>query len=226
MLKAKISPSMMCADFLNLERQLKELRTAGVEYLHIDIMDGHFVPNLMMFDGLLRAIRSATDIPFDWHFMVERPENMLGWFDIRAGDIVSVHVESTPHLFKAIQLIRERGALVFVALNPATPVCALSAVEDELDGVLVMTVKPGFAGQKLVEASLKKLTALRDLFDRKGRGQVILEADGNVSLENAVKMRRCGADMFVAGTSSIFRKDVGIAEGVASLRDAILKGEA
>lgn len=226
MLKAKISPSMMCADFLALSSQLSQLAEAGAEYLHIDVMDGHFVPNLMMFDGMLRAMRSVTDIPFDWHFMVERPENMLGWFDVRAGDIVSVHAESTPHLFKAIQAIRERGALVSVALNPATPVSALSAVEEDIDGVLVMTVNPGFAGQKLIDAGLRKLSALRTHFDEAGRKEVFLEVDGNVSPENAVKMRRCGADLFVAGTSSIFRKDSSIAEGMNRLRAAIAEGEA
>ncbi len=225
MLKGKISPSVMCADFLSLSAQMKALEDAGADYLHIDIMDGHFVPNLMLFDGLLRSVRSVTSLPFDWHFMVEKPENMLGWFDIHAGDIVSVHAESTPHLFKAIQTIREKGALVSVALNPATPVSALDAVREEIDGVLVMTVNPGFAGQQLIGAGLKKIAELREKLNKLGRETVFVEADGNVSLENAEKMRRCGADLFVAGTSSVFRKDVTVSEGIAELRAAIARGE-
>lgn len=215
----------MCIDFLELKQQIAGLESAGADLLHIDIMDGHFVPNLMMFDGLLRAIRAATSLPFDWHFMVENPETVLGWFDIRSGDTVSVHCESTPHLYKAIQFIRAKGAAVSVALNPATPASALDAIIDEIDGVLVMTVNPGFAGQELIEAGLKKIRIVRDRLDIACRAQAFIEVDGNVSFVNAERMRKNGADRFVAGTSSVFRRGYTLAEGMKTLREHIRKGE-
>ncbi len=225
MLQAKISPSVMCIDFLELKEQISGLEKAGADLLHIDVMDGHFVPNLMMFDGLLRAIRAATSLPFDWHFMVESPETVLDWFDIRGGDTVSVHCESTPHLYKAIQCIRAKGAAVSVALNPATPVSALDAVLDEIDGVLVMTVNPGFAGQELIGAGLKKIRVVRDRLDSAGRAEAFIEADGNVSFANAERMRKNGADRFVAGTSSVFRRGYSLSDGMKTLREHIRKGE-
>ena len=225
MVQAKISPSVMCIDFLELKEQISGLEKAGADLLHIDVMDGHFVPNLMMFDGLLRAIRAATSLPFDWHFMVESPETVLDWFDIRGGDTVSVHCESTPHLYKAIQCIRAKGAAVSVALNPATPVSALDAVLDEIDGVLVMTVNPGFAGQELIGAGLKKIRVVRDRLDSAGRAEAFIEADGNVSFANAERMRKNGADRFVAGTSSVFRRGYSLSDGMKTLREHIRKGE-
>lgn len=224
MLQAKISPSVMCIDFLELKEQISSLEKAGADLLHIDVMDGHFVPNLMMPDVLLRAIRAATSLPFDWHFMVESPERVLDWFDIRRGDTVSVHCESTPHLYKAIQFIRTKGAAVSVALNPATPVSALDAVLEEIDGVLVMTVNPGFAGQELIGAGLKKIRVVRDRLDAAGRAEAFIEADGNVSFANAERMRKNGADRFVAGTSSVFRRGYSISDGMKTLREHIRKG--
>ncbi len=215
----------MCMDFLELKEQIAVLENAGADLLHIDVMDGHFVPNLMMFDGLLRAIRAASALPFDWHFMVENPETVLDWFDIRRGDTVSVHCESTPHLYKAMQNIRAKGAAVSVALNPATPASALDAILDEIDGVLVMTVNPGFAGQELIDAGLKKIRVVRDRLDAAGRREAFIEADGNVSFANAERMRKSGADRFVAGTSSVFRRGYPLADGMKALREHIRKGE-
>lgn len=220
-----ISPSMMCADLTDLKGQVKELEEANISYFHIDVMDGHFVPNLMLNDAFVRSLRRLSNIPMDFHFMVERPENMLPWFEICSGDIVSVHMESTPHIQKALRYIRDRNAKAFAAINPATPVCMLDSVWDDIDGVLVMTVNPGFAGQSLVESTLKKIYEVRKSAERNGKKDFLIEVDGNVNYPNATKMRRMGADLFVAGTSSVFRKEMTIAEGMGRLFEAISEGE-
>jgi len=195
----KIAPSMMCADFLNLEKDIRVFERLGIEYLHIDIMDGLFVPNYTLGTDYVRKLKQATHIPLDIHLMVERPEAKLDWFDFGGNDYVSFHYEAAKHVHRAVQRIKERGAKAMLALNPATPLSVLEDTLPDLDGVLIMTVNPGFAGQKLVPQTLDKIRRLRQ-----ARPDIDIEADGNVSFENAVKMRECGADIFVAGTSSIF----------------------
>lgn len=217
----KISPSMMCADILKLGETLKAFESCGTEYLHIDIMDGHFVPNFTLGTDYCRALKRATNIPLDIHLMVENPENVLSWFDFSQGDYVSVHIESTRHLQKALAEIRKRGAKAMVALNPATPISSIEYVLDDIDGVLVMTVNPGFAGQKLIPSCLEKIRDMRKYLDEKGYSNIEIEVDGNVSFENARKMSDMGADIFVAGTSSVFNKDFSIAEGMERLREAV-----
>lgn len=211
----------MCADIANTERQLRIMEEAGIEYLHIDIMDGHFVPNFTLGTDYCRLLKTMTKIPLDIHLMVTEPEQKLSWFPIGENDMVSVHAESTAHLQKALSQIRDRGAKSFAALNPATPVCAIEEVLYDLDGVLVMTVNPGFAGQKLIPSTLDKITRVRALLDRNGKADASVEADGNVSFENAVKMRQAGADIFVAGTSSIFNPSFPLSDGIARLRNVL-----
>ena len=218
MISPKISPSVMCADFLRLGETLSEFAGLGIEYLHVDIMDGHFVRNFTLGTDFVRTLKAASDIPLDLHFMVERPEDCLDWFAFGEGDYVSVHAESTPHLQKALSAIRERGAKPMAAINPATPISVLEPVLDDIDGILVMTVNPGFAGQRLVHSTLKKITGLRQLLDRNGYEQIEIEVDGNVSFDNAVLMREAGANIFVAGTSSVFRPDLTLEAGIAELR--------
>lgn len=220
MLKAMLSPSMMCADPFSLGETLEAFERGGVEYLHVDVMDGVFVPNFTLGTDYCKQLKAHSAIPLDLHMMIDAPEQKLGWFPFGADDIVSIHTESTRHLQKALAAVRERGALPFVALNPATPLCFLEPVMDDLAGVLVMAVNPGFAGQKMIPATLKKIAAVRRLLDENGRADADIEVDGNVSLENARKMRQAGANIFVAGTAGLFLKDRTLAEGIEALREA------
>lgn len=220
-MKNKISPSMMCADALNLGSTLKEFEKNGIEYLHIDIMDGTFVPNFTLGTDYCKILKNATSIPLDIHLMIEKPEERLDWFPIGENDMVSVHAESTKHLQKVLRAIKDKGAKAFAALNPATPICFLEEVLDDIDGVLIMTVNPGFAGQKLVPQTLDKITRVRKLLDENEKKASEIEVDGNVSFENAEKMKKAGADIFVAGTSSVFKKDLTLTNGIIKLRSFI-----
>ena len=215
-----VSPSMMCADALNLGADAVALEKAGVQYFHYDVMDGDFVPNFMLGPDVIKAVRKVSKVPADIHLMVKNPERHLHLFDLQAGDVVSVHQESTIHLQRTLAAIRQTGALAAVALNPATPLCTIEDVLPDIDMVLLMTVNPGFAGQKLVPQTLQKITRLRKMLDESGYAHVRIEVDGNVSFENAVKMRAAGADLFVAGTSAVFREG-GIEANMAKLLDCI-----
>lgn len=211
----------MCADYLRLERVISELAEAGVEYMHFDIMDGCFVPNFTFGPGLLNSVRSVTDIPFDIHLMVKQPELHLDSFDIRANDIVSVHQESTAQLRSALYEIRKKGARSGVALSPGTDIHTIESVLEGIDVLLLMAVNPGFSGQKMIPTTLKKISNAKELLQAKRFGAVEIEVDGNVSFENAETMRSAGADIFVAGSSSLFMKDISIADAVARLRFAV-----
>lgn len=217
----QIAPSMMCADILNMGAQLKAMEENGIEYLHIDIMDGVYVPNFTLGTDYTKKLKNATKIPLDIHMMVMNPEDKLDWFAFGEGDYVSVHAESTHHLQRALQKIKARGAKAMVALNPGTPISVLDYVLDDISAVLVMTVNPGFAGQKLVPQTLKKITDLKKYLKEHGREDVEIEVDGNVNFPNARLMSDAGADIFVAGTSSIFTDVRPMAESIAMLREAI-----
>ena len=217
----KISPSIMCVDFFKLKETITEFQKLGVEYLHIDIMDGHFVSNYTLGTDFVKKLKAETKIPLDIHLMVEKPENILDWFSFGEGDWVSVHLESTCHLQKALAMIRARGAKPMVAINPATPICSIENVLEEIDGVLVMTVNPGFAGQKLVASTLKKIEKLRKYLDENGYENIEIEVDGNVSFKNADLMSRAGANIFVCGSSSVFSKEAAIPENIAKFRSIV-----
>jgi len=221
-MKSKISPSMMCVDYADIKGTLAAFEACGIEYLHIDVMDGVFVPNFTLGPDFCKYLKKNSRIPMDYHLMIERPEDRLGWFPISEGDYVSVHYESTKHMQKVLSSIRALGAKPMVAINPATPICMIEDLLCDLDGVLVMTVNPGFAGQKLVPATLDKIKRLRQYLDEKGYGNIEIEVDGNVSFENAKKMRLAGADIFVAGTSSLFRAGEDLCENAAKLRSVII----
>lgn len=200
--KIMIAPSIMCIsewhDTKNIFRQLKE---NGIAMIHADVMDGKFVPNLMLGTESIKHLREVTDIPLDIHMMVEKPEEKLDWFDIQPGEYVSVHAESTRHLQRTLAKIADYGAHPMVALNPATPLCMLEDVLDDVSGVLLMTVNPGFAGQKLVPQTLGKITRLRELLDKTGHEEVFIEVDGNVSFENALDG--------VLGANQIYKNEEG-----------------
>ena len=216
--KKKISPSLMCADLLNLGAELKLLEKAGIEYLHIDIMDGVYVPNYTLGTDFVKRVKAATSIPLDIHMMVENPGSKLDWFEFGEGDYVCLHIESEPHIQRALQAIKARGAKPMVALNPGTPITAIEELLDVIDGVLVMTVNPGFAGQKLVPSTLSKITRMRKFLDDHGYPDIEIEVDGNVSFENARLLSDAGANIFVAGTSSVFHKDHTLSRAIEKLR--------
>jgi ribulose-phosphate 3-epimerase len=196
---------MMCADLFRLAETIHTFEQNHIPYLHIDVMDGSFVPNLMLGTEMVRQLRQFTPIPMDIHLMIEDPGNKLEWFGVKSGDYVSVHAEATRHLQRVLAKIRSLGAKPMAALNPATPLCAIEEVLVDVDAVLLMTVNPGYAGQKLVPQTLAKIGRLRRQLDDLGLDQVEIEVDGNVTPENAVKMRTAGANIFVAGTSLLFR---------------------
>lgn len=221
-----LAPSVMCiSPWRGTEEILEELQQENIDLLHADVMDGEFVPNLMLGTEAIRHLRAASKIPLDIHLMLERPEEKLAWFNIQPGEFVSVHVESTQHLQRALNQVRGYGAHPMAALNPATPLCMLEEVLDDIDGVLLMTVNPGFAGQKLVPQTLKKISRLRNMLDHLGYQDLRIEVDGNVSFENAVKMRAAGADIFVGGTSSIFQQGASISSNIRRLRACLSEEE-
>lgn len=219
--RSEIAPSVACADLLHLGEEIKRLEAGGIERLHIDVMDGVFVPNYALGTDLVRALHAATDLPLDLHLMVREPVERLDAFALREGDSVSVHFEACTHLQRTLSRIRERGAMPMLALNPATPLSALEEVMQDLDGVVIMTVNPGFSGQRLIPSTLNKIARCRALLNENGYDSVRIECDGNVSFENARAMRQAGADLFVAGTSSLYSKTDSFENNLAKLREAI-----
>lgn len=210
--KPALSASIMCADILNMGSAIKEIEDAGIKYLHCDIMDNHFVPNLMMPMEFLNKLRPATDMPFDFHIMAENPETIIDKLILKENDIIAVHYEACTHLQRVITMIKEKGARAAVAINPATPIEMLEEVADQLYMVLVMTVNPGFAGQKIVPSSFDKIRRMKNYLMEKGLSHILIEVDGNCSFENIPKMHKAGADIFVVGTSSVFSKDLSVKE--------------
>lgn len=221
-MRGKIAPSLMCVDLMNVERDIKILEEAEVDYLHIDIMDNHFVPNVTLGFDFIDAIRKITNIPLDIHLMIENPENSLSYIkNCSPEDIVSLHYESTPHIHRALALVKGLGAKAGVAINPGTPIQVLEDLLPDIDIVLVMTVNPGFAGQQLVPATLNKISKLRKMLDETGFGHIEIEVDGNVSFEKAKLMYECGADIYVGGSSSVFHKEASILENSQKMREIV-----
>lgn len=197
----------MCADLLNLEKAIKELEKANIDYLHIDIMDGSFVPNITLGFDLINSIKKVTDIPLDIHMMVYDPQKFIERMNLTENDIVSVHYESDIHIHRTLELIKNKGCKAGLAINPGTPVESVKNLTEYIDMLLVMTVSPGFAGQKIFKGADKKVIEARKLLTQWGYANTLIQVDGNISLENGKKMYDSGADIFVLGTSSLFLKD-------------------
>ncbi len=214
-----IAPSILAADFSRLGEEIAACETAGVDWVHIDVMDGHFVPNLTMGPVVVEACRRITKLPLDVHLMIEKPERLLDAFARAGADHLTVHVETCPHLHRTIQHIRSLGVKAGVTLNPATPAAMIEPVLHMVDVVLVMTVNPGFSGQEFIPEVLPKIAQIRKMLDALG-SPARLEVDGGASETTLPDLIAAGADAFVAG-NAIFKHPQGIAAGVAALRTAM-----
>ena len=208
MYKGKISASMMCSDLIDLKETLKVFEEEGVEYLHIDMMDGTFVPNFGLGVDYIRGLRKLTNIPLDLHLMIKDPEYKFQWIGIKETDIVSIHYESTYQVQRALDYLKSYGCKRFLAINPATPVSSIEEVLEYIDGINILMVNPGFAGQKIVPSTIKKARKIKELLSKEGYEHIIMEVDGNITPNNGKILREIGASMFVCGTSAVFKENV------------------
>jgi len=215
----RIAPSILSADFARLGDEIRAMTAAGADYLHIDVMDGHFVPNLTIGPGVVKALRPHSSLPFDVHLMIAPVDPYVRDFAEAGADIITVHPEAGPHLHRTIQLIKSLGKKAGVSLNPATPVEAIDYVLDDIDLVLVMSVNPGFGGQSFIRGQLQKIRAVRQRIDASGRA-IELEVDGGITRETAREAIAAGADVLVAGTASFAGGSSAYAENIRRLRDA------
>ena len=200
-----ISPSLLSADFTNLEKEIKILNEEKVDYIHLDIMDGNYVPNISYGPGIVKSLRDLTEIPFDTHLMIERPENFIEKFVEAGSDIITIHPSTTKHLDRTLSLIKSYGKKVGLALNPGDSLDVLDYNLEKLDLVLIMSVNPGFGGQKFIPSALRKIREVKKLI-RERNLKTLIEVDGGVKLDNAREILDAGADILVAG-SAIFEKD-------------------
>jgi len=215
--RIRIAPSILSADFAKLGEELRAVSKAGADYIHIDVMDGHFVPNVTIGPLVVEALRPHSDRPFDVHLMISPVDIFVPAFAEAGADIITVHAEAGPHLHRSIQLIKSLGKKAGVALNPATPVTAIEQVLDAVDLVLVMSVNPGFGGQAFIPSVIAKIAALRRMIDASGRA-IDLEVDGGVNPETAPQAIAAGADVLVAGSATFRGGVAAYAENIRRLR--------
>jgi ribulose-phosphate 3-epimerase len=217
-----IAPSILSADFGRLAEDVQIAEAAGADWIHVDVMDGHFVPNITIGPLVTEAVKRSTELPVDVHLMIESPERFLRDFVDAGADRVTVHQETCPHLQRTLQQIRELGASPGVSLNPSTPVAALNDIVPYLDMILVMTVNPGFGGQAFIPSSPKKIQTARSLLQGSGKGDAHVQVDGGITPSTAQLVVEAGADVLVAG-SAVFRHPGGPAEGIKALRESLSK---
>ncbi|WP_212972438.1 ribulose-phosphate 3-epimerase [Bacillus sp. J14TS2] len=198
----KIAPSILSADFTNLGEEIREVEAAGADYIHIDIMDGHFVPNITMGPFIVDAVKTVTNLPLDVHLMIEHPEQYIHEFAQAGADFITVHVEADKHIHRTLQAIRQLGVKSGVVLNPATPVSMIENILEEIDMVLLMTVNPGFGGQAFIEAVLPKIREVKNMIQAKNL-DIDIEVDGGIDTKTVKMCKDAGANVFVAG-SAIF----------------------
>lgn len=215
MSKTLIAPSILSADFANLGRDIKALDEAGADWMHIDVMDGHFVPNISFGAAIMASVRKYSDKPFDVHLMISPVDAYIEDFAKAGADYITVHAEATTHLHRTIQLIKSFGIKAGVVLNPATSTNALENVMDDIDIILVMSVNPGFGGQKFIHSQLKKISKIRDMI---GDRDIRLEVDGGVTPETAKLCIEAGADVLVAGSAVFKDGNSKLTENIKSLR--------
>jgi ribulose-phosphate 3-epimerase len=219
MKQIKIAPSILAADFARLGEQVREAEAGGADWIHVDVMDGHFVPNISIGPLIVDAIRPHTRLPLDVHLMIARPDDYLAAFAEAGADRISVHVEACAHLHRTVQHIRELGCRVGVALNPATPLASLDEILPFIDLALIMSVNPGFGGQSYIPSSTAKIRRLRAMLDSLGH-PVEIEVDGGVVSANAGAIVEAGASVLVAG-SAVFNQKASVATNIAALRAAL-----
>jgi ribulose-phosphate 3-epimerase len=215
----KIAPSILAADFTRLGEQVSEAEAAGADYIHVDVMDGHFVPNMTVGPLVVEALRRVTTLPLDVHLMVEKPEYLIPSFAAAGASVLTVHVETCPHLYRTIKQIKEAGLRAGVTLDPATSVLTLEEIIPYVDLVLVMTVEPGFGGQSFIPCMLSKISRTRELLES-ADSQAELEVDGGIDRITAPQVVKAGANVLVAGTA-VFQMEGGVSEGIRAIRESV-----
>ncbi len=203
----KLAPSILSADFSNLLKDIKMVEEAGCDMLHIDVMDGHFVPNITIGPLVIESLKGKTNLPFDVHLMIENPDKYISQFVKAGAYIISVHSEACVHLHRTIQLIKEHNVKAAVALNPATPLNVLEYVLEDLDMVLLMTVNPGFGGQDFIKSSLSKIKTLKGMIDDRGLN-IDIQVDGGIKEDNVKEIVKAGANIIVAGSAIFNSRDI------------------
>ncbi|MFC0102761.1 ribulose-phosphate 3-epimerase [Sphingopyxis terrae] len=213
----RIAPSILSADFAQLGEEVRRIEAAGADWVHIDVMDGHFVPNLTIGPMVVKALRPHSTLPFDVHLMISPVDNFLDAFAAAGADIITVHPEAGPHIHRSVQHIKSLGKQAGVSLNPATPAKMLDYLIDEIDLVLVMSVNPGFGGQSFISSQLRKVEAVRKMIDKSGR-DIRLEVDGGIDAATAPLAIAAGADVLVAGTATFKGGPAAYADNIKRLR--------